>query len=250
MRVLLVLAAVAHARLSGRPAAPAPTRSALGRCSAVAMAVGGDDTPLDMGLLSQRITSLQRSGVDDSARGSVLPILVLDSMLPRQKITISMDDEAGLKLIKDCVDRYDSKLGVHGVDPVTNLVNPAGTQVLITSRSGCFVELVGQRRYLLTGKPVRIEETYYTCELEWCCVDEAAGKELIAAAGALEPLIARWMQLVRQGREKEPRQLDEVLAGKFFCSAVLYSSSAKVYSSATTFSNRSRKPAACNISMV
>lgn len=169
----------------------------------------GDGVPLDMGLLSQRIKRLRSSL--DVCEANELPILVLDSMLPRQRLAISMDDEAGLKLVRDCIEMHCGCLGVHGFDPHTKSVNPAGTQVRIVERSGSMVELVGERRYTLCARPKLHANTYYTCELSWAQPDEGSPQD-VAAAEELGPLVARWTELVRKGHEREPGQLDTLLA--------------------------------------
>jgi hypothetical protein len=172
---------------------------------------GGSDAEMDMGLLSQRIAKL-RSGEGEDLAPTIMPILVLDSMLPRQKITISMDDDAGMRLVNDSVTHYGGRLGVHGADPVSKQVSPLGTQVLIVERSGSYVALVGQRRYVLSARPQLHEQTYYTSEVAFFARDEGCNDDVIAAE-ELGPLVERWQQLVRTGGcEREPGQLDCILA--------------------------------------
>lgn len=193
-------------RSAARPGRAAP------RLSAGAQAGGGEDGgqgSMDMSLLAQRITRLRSSL--ERCEATELPILVLDSLLPRQRLAISMDDESGLLLVRDCVAEYGGCVGVHGFDARSRSINPAGTQARIVERSGSMVELVGERRYRLSAQPTRQKGTYYTCALEWVEPQPGSAPDT-AAASQLEPLVAAWCALVRKGHEREPGQLDTLLA--------------------------------------
>ena len=165
------------------------------------------EAQMDLTVLSQRIAQL-RSG--QPAR-TALPILVLDSLLPRQRLTIVMDDEAGRLLLRDCVNLYDSMLGVHGYDPRTKNILATGTQVrVVVSEDNSTVTLIGQRRYTLCATPRLAADTYYVSDVEWTERDEG-DNDAVVAAEALGPLVARWIELVRGGRERSEGQLDRIL---------------------------------------
>jgi hypothetical protein len=165
------------------------------------------DGGMDMSVLSQRIAQL-RSGQSSRA---ALPILVLDALLPRQRLTITMDDDAGRRLLRDCVDQFDSMLGVHGYDPRTKNILPTGTQVkVVVGEGGSTVTLIGQRRYSLCAQPRLEADTYYVCDVEWTERDKG-DNDAVLVAEALGPLIARWKDLVRGGRERSVGQLDRIL---------------------------------------
>lgn len=160
-----------------------------------------------MQLLSKRIAAIS----SQQSNAVELPILVLDAMLPRQRLCISMDDDAGLRMLNDALERHDGELGVHGMDPSTGGVLPVGTQVKIVEHSGRNICIVGQRRYDLVARPTLHDDTYYTCEISWCERDEGSASD-VAAARELEALVDQWLELVRKGGfEREPNQMDEVL---------------------------------------
>lgn len=162
---------------------------------------------MDLTVLQQRIAQLRSRHPARIA----LPILVLDSLLPRQRLTIVMDDDAGRRLLRDCVDQFDSMLGVHGYDPRTKNILATGTQVkVVVNESSSSVTLIGQRRYTLCAQPRLEADTYYVCDVEWTERDEG-NNDAVIAAEALGPLVARWIELVRGGRERSEGQLDRIL---------------------------------------
>ncbi|KAG8461290.1 hypothetical protein KFE25_010477 [Diacronema lutheri] len=169
----------------------------------------GGARSLDMALLSDRIARLRAAAAACDARA--LPLIVVDSLLPRQRLALSMDDDAGLALVRECVARHGGCVGVHGVHPVSRGVNPIGTQARIVERSGSKVELVGERRYTLCAQPVLQPGGFFVCELRWARPHAGSASDA-RAAEELEPLVARWQQLVRAGHERERGQLDALLA--------------------------------------
>mmetsp|Transcript_7210 Transcript_7210/g.17806 ORF Transcript_7210/g.17806 Transcript_7210/m.17806 type:complete len:155 (-) Transcript_7210:410-874(-) len=84
--------------------------------------------------------------------------------------------------------------------------------VKIVEHSGRNVCIVGERRYVLSARPVLHDDTYYTSEVEWVERDEGEAAD-VTVGKELEPLVEQWMGLVRDGNhEREPGQLDEVLS--------------------------------------
>jgi len=145
----------------------------------------------------------------------VLPLMILDSMLPRQRLTFSVDRLMNRVDLEQ--DRF-AMVGVHGGSIIS-----AGVEVRVVSRrtvgDSVELEVVGGRRFTFPGHPSVEEEPERTSSkpllrvsLEWVRdEDERPIQGELALSETLEPLVERWLRLVRAGRERQPGQMDMIL---------------------------------------
>ena len=219
------LAATAHRRLrpSDAPAIPIARRGLLAA------------RPPDYSLLSQRIA---RSSSDSAT----LTCLILDTMLPRQRLEYHFQPPVSRLLSSGDtrVERGDS-VGILGMDLQTGEILKRGVEARIESMSayrannGYFSShalsgsthstrgymaletcLVGGRRFEIVDfdGPWPPEDRWVVAEVKWAAEEEKGGSTAaaIVLAEELGPLVTEWIELVKSGqRERTEGQLERIL---------------------------------------
>lgn len=211
---------VLGARAFQRPIPPTPFG---------AIVRAGDDIDAVLRGLQGRVKELQDRRVD-------LPIVVLDSLLPGQRIVFASGDPAFREMIELCAVRAaevagvvnfedDSErdlgaFGMVGADRATGRAYPFGVEANIVSTADLGdnvkrVEVTGGRRFSVDavgdergeGKPPAGAVVPRACTLA-PPYDPAAEAAASAAAAEIPPLLARWEALVRDGgHERVPDHL-------------------------------------------
>mmetsp|Transcript_14844 Transcript_14844/g.31881 ORF Transcript_14844/g.31881 Transcript_14844/m.31881 type:complete len:372 (-) Transcript_14844:478-1593(-) len=166
----------------------------------------------DLDTLSTRIARLQEDEM-------VLPLILLDALLPRQRLqlTITKDDPSHLTMVQAAL-KSSRTFAMLGVDPRTQTPLRHGTEVEITQfeelpDGALEIEVVGRRRLSLLGEPVAIEAGYTIGMVELCRgvpekLDEEAQMRVLELSLSLEPEVEEWQRLVREGgHERQPDQL-------------------------------------------
>jgi len=151
----------------------------------------------------------------------VLPIVVLDAMLPGQRLSFSpnsTDFNVGFSALPPSCQRF----GMVGSQ--TGRVLPVGVEANVrssSSNSSTHLEIVAGRRFVMVGNLYRTDATpdehgryQLQAAVEW--VDEDFDEDPLAPVDlkrseALEPLVAHWLNLVRSGHERQLGQIDLVL---------------------------------------
>lgn len=187
--------------------------------------------PPDYSVLARRISAAK----SDTA---TVKCLLLDSMLPRQRLEMHFSPPATLA-IKEAREGL-CALGLIGIDPQTGEVARRGVEARIESMSkyranyGYFSShalsgstystrgfealdtvLVGGRTFDICSHegPWPPEEPVVTAEVRWAPeASSASAAAAIVLAEQLAPLVAEWLELVRSGeRERTPGQMERVL---------------------------------------
>jgi len=157
----------------------------------------------------------------------VMPVVVLDSMLPGQHLTFTTDR---LPVAAPDCDRF---LMV-GMRPGPALLQ-VGVEARVLSRtvrgpSRTEVEVVGCRLVGMPGHPMRSESRdgagrpHFSASVDWATAEEERealeghggatlhDPDLVRKSTSLEPMVDRWLHLVRTGgHERQEGQLDLVL---------------------------------------
>eukprot|EP00242_Pyramimonas_sp_CCMP2087_P018243 CAMPEP_0198198016 /NCGR_PEP_ID=MMETSP1445-20131203/1542_1 /TAXON_ID=36898 /ORGANISM="Pyramimonas sp., Strain CCMP2087" /LENGTH=282 /DNA_ID=CAMNT_0043867455 /DNA_START=530 /DNA_END=1378 /DNA_ORIENTATION=+ len=165
--------------------------------------------------LNTRISRMQESEM-------VLPLILLDSLIPRQRLqlTIAKEDTSNLAMVKAALDSSRT-FAMLGVDPRTQIPLRHGTEVEITQfkelpDESLEIEVVGRRRLSLLGEPISIAAGYTIGTVELCSgtpeyLDEEAQTRVRQLSSSLEPEVEEWQRLVREGgHERHPEQLSEL----------------------------------------
>lgn len=175
-----------------------------------------DESAFSMEALASRIAQLKEAPEPEQCR-----VLVLDSMVPGQSLRTgvpqalldTIDDNADRPLVM--VGRHRLQLHSHGVECLVQerASAPDSGLTMVTLQAGRYCEVVdvgddeGSRWSGRTGRA-----RWLTLEAgEAGAPEERPTDAIIARAEALEPLVAEWMALVRNGRERSEGQLDQVL---------------------------------------
>jgi Lon protease-like protein len=125
----------------------------------------------------ERATPLSLSAADlarlqsAQARQSVIPIMILDSMLPKQKLTFQSNDPKFRRLIEYCL-RTNSDLGMLGVNPQTRRPLCRGVTVKLLkdydmTNDSILVTMIGNERIEVQGEPWLDEsKSFYLANIE------------------------------------------------------------------------------------
>jgi len=147
-----------------------------------------------------------------------LPLIVLDSMVPRQRLKFDVDQLP--TAVHQDMDRF-AMIGMQrGPHPS---ILPFGVEVHVLSRSpsdtSCQLEVVAGRRFILPGNPTYEDNRgptgrqYLWASVKWSNEDdeERPTSSDVEASANLEGLVKTWLQLVRAGHERQPGQMDMIL---------------------------------------
>lgn len=177
-----------------------------------------------------------------SNRDTKIPIVVLDTMLPRQvlKIEVSLtDNQVFVDLVKSLVEAENLSFGMVGAARLTtgqNLPLQNGVEVEIIGtphvvESGLRVELRGGRRMKISGELSNSDKGWTEARVQFLDSveeekDEETGVDPLALARAMQKarelttpnvymeggksLIERWIELAREN-ELQPEQIDQLL---------------------------------------
>lgn len=195
-----------------------------------------DDGAIDMAALAARIEEVSNAPGPEDVR-----LLVLDSMVPGQKLTLDAIPAALVNMLKDAeeakepvimVGRERLRLHSHGVEcevhleeytgdaaPWSNVADagssddPGGQPAMsVTFTAGSLVEITqcgpdeGSRWLGRVGKAKRVA-------LDSNAPEERPTETLIARCQELEERMIQWLKLVRSTkRERSPGQLERILA--------------------------------------
>lgn len=190
-----------------------------------------NDDAIDASTPDAFLAGLMNRVGDLKSRQLELPIVVLDSTLPNQRLAISTTDQAFREMIEWCGvrateeagdeqfdDQHKGTFGIVGVDRQTGDAFPFGVEAIILTASvasdTCSVELQGGRRFTVdevengnTPEGV-VQPRAVTLAPELDENDEASAVE---AATKLLPLIEQWEALVVDGgHERQPDHLELV----------------------------------------
>lgn len=195
-------------------------------------ALRASDDAIDASTPDAFLAGLMNRVGDLKSRQLELPIVVLDSTLPNQRLAISTTDQSFREMIKWCGvrateeagdeqfdDQHKGTFGIVGVDRQTGGAFPFGVEAIILTASvasdTCSVELQGGRRFTVdevdedgnTPEGV-VQPRAVTLAPELDEEDEASAVE---AATKLLPLIEQWEALVVDGgHERQPDHLELV----------------------------------------
>jgi len=161
-------------------------------------------------------------------RYTKLPLVVLDSMLPRQVLKISVSNPVFMELIRTRLVEENPCFGMLGMARLQT-----GEQVHL--RSGVEVQIVGKPKVLDDGiklqlqatRRFRIDGDVENAKEGWTegrvrfldSVEEEAKEEetdgimlarAMSKARKLEPLVDQWIELARES-ERQPGQIDQLL---------------------------------------
>lgn len=175
---------------------------------ALAAKGGGDDEP-DLSVLSRRIAALDAEE-DDAA------CLVLDAMVPRQRLALRFASDFAESL--QTIRASGKPMCMLGIDPRQRTVMRRGVEAriesLAASDGGLDAVLIGGRRFELLETDSGAwppAERLFDARVRWLQEPPSAGAA-VERAESLEPLVARWIELVRStGRERQPGQIDTLL---------------------------------------
>lgn len=172
------------------------------------------ESSIDMNVLASRINDIVNAPKPSPCR-----LLELDAMVPGQRLALSEAPEALVNLFKQ-EDRVVMAGRApplrpplsHGVEcRMEDLVEEPGAPPSMTLVAGDFVEISdigpqGDSRWL--GRAASAVAVPLGAEAP----EEQPTDAMIERSKALEELVDEWMALVRNGRERQPGQLDGVLA--------------------------------------
>mmetsp|Transcript_2568 Transcript_2568/g.4380 ORF Transcript_2568/g.4380 Transcript_2568/m.4380 type:complete len:266 (+) Transcript_2568:44-841(+) len=145
-----------------------------------------------------------QSRINELRERPILPLLVIDSMLPGQRLTFQSPAE-------ELRDLADEEVGVIGVVRSRSGSFRArhGTSATLKAVSSNQWELKGLRHFKVLG-PAEEEGGITRAKVEW--VNDEASEEDIKLAETLVPLVDEWTAtLVEMGKEKYDGQLTEIL---------------------------------------
>jgi Lon protease-like protein len=174
-------------------------------------------------------------------RDTKLPIVVIDTMLPRQVLKIEADEEIFKRLVKHLVETETPVLGMVGLAQLNTgqtLPLQNGVEVEVIGKPHVAEDTGGLRVELRSGRRFRITGELETCQRGWTearvrfldsAEEEAAeegGPEPLSLARAVaraseftapnanmpssRSLVDRWIQLAREN-EQVPGQIDRLL---------------------------------------
>uniref|UniRef100_A0A6T8L222 Lon N-terminal domain-containing protein n=1 Tax=Hemiselmis andersenii TaxID=464988 RepID=A0A6T8L222_HEMAN len=162
-----------------------------------------------------------------------VPLIVMDSMVPRQKLKFSADPQMKALIVEEGIKVF----GMLAVDPVKRKVTSYGSTVEIQDEvmdGDTFTcVFVARKRFKLLGDPWKPENgSHVMSKIEYVddmgdeetdegadaaekmakIVAEADREADLALSEELEGLVDRWKGLVvSTGREREPNQIDKIL---------------------------------------
>eukprot|EP00746_Dinoflagellata_sp_MGD_P058062 gnl/MRDRNA2_/MRDRNA2_24919_c0_seq1.p1 gnl/MRDRNA2_/MRDRNA2_24919_c0~~gnl/MRDRNA2_/MRDRNA2_24919_c0_seq1.p1 ORF type:complete len:262 (+),score=39.14 gnl/MRDRNA2_/MRDRNA2_24919_c0_seq1:54-839(+) len=150
------------------------------------------------------------------SEGEELRTIVLDSMLPKQRLRFSCKSDQAAEL-----PGVGETLGMLGLNPTTRTVLDAGVEVVIVEKlegpeGTVGIEIFGQRPFRVLK--LSQEEVGLRARVSWGLHlgstkdDTADASDVRAKHAALSQLVTIWMRAVRDGgREQAPDHLDKVL---------------------------------------
>lgn len=185
--------------------------------------------------------SLRNRMEEVSDRDTMVPIVVLDSMLPRQVLKIEADNEIFTSLVRTLVSEETPCFGMVGVAKLTSgkqVPLKHGVEVLIEGKpelvgTGLRLELRASRRFRIEGEVATSDRGWTEARVKFLDADteereeEDSGKgDRLSLARAMakareftspninmeenKSLVERWVQLAREN-ELQPGQIDQLL---------------------------------------
>ena len=172
-----------------------------------------DASDADLDVLSRRIEAL-------SAETSEVQCLVLDAMVPRQRMELRAGPPFSQQLLN--VKESGAQLAMLGVDPRQTTVLRCVVEARIeqfspvtTANSYFEMVLIGGRRFELLETPGTEwppANRLFPATVRWLDDSRPAAAAATERSEALGPLVSEWISLVRStGRERQPDQIATLL---------------------------------------
>lgn len=196
-------------------------------------AVGGDDAG------DEFMASLKTRMAEVSDRATKLPLVVLDSMLPRQVLKIQVDNPLLSELVKTCIQDETPFFGMLGMARLmtgesVHLKRGVEVEIIhseILGGGSIQLELRGGRRFEILGETETAGGGWTEARVQFLEFEEEEnreihGKDRMAVARAISKateltspnmrmennlsLVDRWIELAKQN-ERKPGQIDRLL---------------------------------------
>lgn len=173
-------------------------------------------------------------------RDTKLPIIVVDTMLPRQSLKIEVNEEVFTKLVRNVLQKERPIIGMVGLAQLnTGQSFPLQNGVVVEIEkphmveAGLRIELRGGQRFRITGELETADEGWTEARVKYLEsteeeAEEENGPDPISLARAMQrakeftspnanmpegkSLVDRWIELAREN-ERQPNQIDQLLEG-------------------------------------
>jgi len=162
------------------------------------------------------------------ARHTTMPIMILDAMLPRQKLTFKSDDPKFHRLVQYCLEEERHELCMIGLNPHTGRPISRGVTLAVTpdtlQRDGTVLtwQAMAQHRVEVQGEPWMDDtESFYLADVELMGTDQPASPQSLSdeqhlevqrMSKALPKKLREWMVWVLQVGATDQAGMDMRLA--------------------------------------
>lgn len=158
----------------------------------------------------------EKQGVEGDQELQIMPLFILDPILPRQRLNLNIFEPRYLELIRRC-----RVFGMMGSEhhSARSSGGPAqfGTEVEVVNCSGAgrhrvHAEVVGRRVFRTVGPTWTTELGLNMARVEFVTLqDETAPSETLLQLQELGSLWERWLEMVKSGWERWPRHMVSVI---------------------------------------
>lgn len=165
------------------------------------------------------MTSLRKRMDQVSDRDTKLPLVVLDSMLPRQILRLQVNNPVLMELIRSRLEAENPRFGMLGTARLStgqSVFLKAGVEVEILENpefvdEGVRVELRGGRRFVIEGEVDSVEQGWTEGRVKFLLNDsDSVDSDTVSKGKQFTKLVERWIELAREN-EREPGQIDKIL---------------------------------------
>lgn len=188
-------------------------------CSSSDGSGGGGDNDF-MSSLRERVDQV-------SDRETKLPLVVLDSMLPRQVLRLQVNNPVLMELVRSRLEAENPHFGMLGTARLStgqSVFLKAGVEVQILDSpefvdAGVKLALRGGRRFLVEGEVDSVEQGWTEGRVKFLPNGDTASAEnddkeyldrAVSEGRRLTSLVDGWIELAREN-EREPGQIDNLL---------------------------------------
>lgn len=158
--------------------------------------------------------SLYDAHVAEVAVQDQLPVVVLDMLLPRQRVKLTVNDASHTRMVCSCLDDAAARgtapcFGVVGIDPLSGQPLSFGVECEVMNSNHATgamqIELLGRRCFTVRDTSQQ-SEGYAVAEVSWAFAEPAEpGADIGKAMTQLYTLTEQWLELVvATGAEQYP----------------------------------------------